>query len=95
MLLMMSMRQRTCENELLSKCAVPHCVLYKSYSLLVAECFVFILVVCSSTFAHDSRLRCGVADLYHTLYGRSRPSCLPLPEVSTQFDDLFLMCNVM
>ncbi|KAI0209910.1 Transcription initiation factor TFIID subunit 2 [Lamellibrachia satsuma] len=31
-------------------------------------------------FSHDSRLRCDVADLYFTLYGRTRPSCLPIPE---------------
>ncbi|XP_059158232.1 transcription initiation factor TFIID subunit 2-like [Physella acuta] len=28
----------------------------------------------------DSRLRCGLADLYFTLYGRQRPTCLPIPE---------------
>jgi len=43
------------------------------------------LLVFSTTFAHDSRLRCGVADLYYTLYGRSRPPCLPLPEVCQKF----------
>ena len=36
----------------------------------------------SATFAHDSRLRCDIADLYYSLYGRSRPSCLPIPEVT-------------
>jgi hypothetical protein len=34
----------------------------------------------NSTFAHDSRLRCGIADLYFLLFGRNRPSCLPLPD---------------
>ena len=43
--------------------------------------FSVVFVVFSTTFAHDSRLRCGVADLYYALYGRSRPPCLPLPEV--------------
>jgi len=46
---------------------------------------VAVLLVFSAAFAHDSRLRCGVADLYYTLYGRSRPPCLPLPEVCRQF----------
>ena len=35
----------------------------------------------------DSRLRCALADLYHTLYGRRRPACMPLP-------DAFLVVNV-
>ncbi|GFN99666.1 hypothetical protein PoB_002617200 [Plakobranchus ocellatus] len=30
--------------------------------------------------SYDSRLRCGLADLYYTLYGRQRPTCLPEPE---------------
>ncbi|XP_074642286.1 transcription initiation factor TFIID subunit 2-like isoform X2 [Tubulanus polymorphus] len=29
---------------------------------------------------HDARLRCDIADLYFTLYGRSRPAVLPIPE---------------
>lgn len=29
---------------------------------------------------HDSRLRCGLADLYYSLYGRTRPTSLPIPE---------------
>ncbi|KAK7101291.1 hypothetical protein V1264_024091 [Littorina saxatilis] len=33
---------------------------------------------CSLSF--DSRLRCGVADMYYVMYGRTRPSCLPIPE---------------
>ncbi|CAH8448475.1 unnamed protein product [Schistosoma guineensis] len=28
----------------------------------------------------DPRLRCAVAELYYTLYGNRRPTCLPLPE---------------
>ncbi|KAH9489969.1 Transcription initiation factor TFIID subunit 2, partial [Bulinus truncatus] len=32
--------------------------------------------------SHDSRLRCGLADLYFTLYGRQRPTCLPIPEIA-------------
>uniref|UniRef100_A0A2C9LKD2 Transcription initiation factor TFIID subunit 2 n=1 Tax=Biomphalaria glabrata TaxID=6526 RepID=A0A2C9LKD2_BIOGL len=31
--------------------------------------------------SHDSRLRCGLADLYFILYGRQRPTCLPVPEI--------------
>ena len=38
---------------------------------------------CSLSF--DSRLRCGVADLYYVMYGRTRPSCLPIPEVECSF----------
>ncbi|KAK6179586.1 hypothetical protein SNE40_011910 [Patella caerulea] len=34
----------------------------------------------NSLLCSDSRLRCGVTDLYHTLYGRTRPFCLPIPE---------------
>ncbi|KAK3090048.1 hypothetical protein FSP39_008810, partial [Pinctada imbricata] len=32
------------------------------------------------TFSYDSRLRCDIADLYFTLYGRIRPTCLTIPE---------------
>ncbi|CAL1530604.1 unnamed protein product [Lymnaea stagnalis] len=32
--------------------------------------------------SYDSRLRCGLADLYFTLYGRQRPTCLPVPETT-------------
>eukprot|EP00105_Crassostrea_gigas_P034297 XP_019918445.1 PREDICTED: transcription initiation factor TFIID subunit 2 isoform X2 [Crassostrea gigas] len=32
------------------------------------------------TFSFDSRLRCDAADVYFTLYGRTRPSCLPIPD---------------
>ncbi|XP_078318589.1 transcription initiation factor TFIID subunit 2-like isoform X3 [Crassostrea virginica] len=32
------------------------------------------------TFSYDSRLRCDAADVYFTLYGRTRPSCLPIPD---------------
>lgn len=35
-------------------------------------------MMCKSS--HDSRLRCGLADLYYTLYGRTRPTCLPDPD---------------
>ena len=43
---------------------------------------------CSLSF--DSRLRCGVADLYYVMYGRTRPSCLPIPEVECSFFFTFL-----
>ncbi|XP_038057385.1 transcription initiation factor TFIID subunit 2-like [Patiria miniata] len=35
----------------------------------------------NSGTSHDARLRCDAVDFYHTLYGRSRPSCLPIPEL--------------
>lgn len=31
--------------------------------------------------SHDWRLRCDAVNLYHTLFGLTRPSCLPLPEL--------------
>ncbi|XP_013417168.1 transcription initiation factor TFIID subunit 2 isoform X2 [Lingula anatina] len=34
----------------------------------------------NSGTSNDARLRCGIADLYFTFYGRTRPSCLPIPE---------------
>ncbi|XP_076462232.1 transcription initiation factor TFIID subunit 2-like [Babylonia areolata] len=34
----------------------------------------------NSVLSFDCRLRCGVADLYYVMYGRTRPSCLPIPE---------------
>lgn len=36
----------------------------------------------NQALTHDSQLRCALLDLYFTLYGRSRPSCLPKPELS-------------
>lgn len=30
---------------------------------------------------HDWRLRCDAVNLYHNLFGLTRPSCLPLPEL--------------
>lgn len=35
----------------------------------------------NSTFSYDSKLRCAVVDLYYVFYGRTRPTCLPKPEV--------------
>lgn len=32
--------------------------------------------------SHDSRLRCDLVDLYYTLYGTKRPTCLPFPELA-------------
>lgn len=32
--------------------------------------------------SHDSRLRCELVDLYYTLYGIRRPTCLPIPELA-------------
>lgn len=42
-------------------------------------CFLSLFV--SQGTCHDWRLRCGAVDLYFTLFGLSRPSCLPLPEL--------------
>ncbi|KAI1287682.1 Transcription initiation factor TFIID subunit 2 [Halotydeus destructor] len=36
----------------------------------------------NATLTHDTKLRCALVDLYFTLYGRGRPSCLPKPELS-------------
>ena len=41
----------------------------------------FVIAVCFLGTSHDWRLRCGAVDLYFTLFGLSRPSCLPLPEL--------------
>ncbi|XP_069134211.1 transcription initiation factor TFIID subunit 2-like [Argopecten irradians] len=38
------------------------------------------------TLSHDSRLRCDIADLYFTLYGRTRPTCLGIPESLVVFN---------
>ncbi|XP_072170420.1 transcription initiation factor TFIID subunit 2-like [Diadema setosum] len=35
----------------------------------------------NSGTSHDSRLRCDVVDFFFTLYGKTRPACLPLPEL--------------
>uniref|UniRef100_A0A4W3IXC7 Transcription initiation factor TFIID subunit 2 n=1 Tax=Callorhinchus milii TaxID=7868 RepID=A0A4W3IXC7_CALMI len=35
----------------------------------------------NSGTSHDWRLRCDGVDMYYTLFGLSRPSCLPLPEL--------------
>lgn len=32
--------------------------------------------------SHDSRLRCELVDLYYTLYGTRKPTCLPIPELA-------------
>lgn len=32
--------------------------------------------------SHDTRLRCDLVDVYHTLYGTKRPVCIPLLELS-------------
>lgn len=32
--------------------------------------------------SHDSRLRCELVDLYYTLYGIRKPTCLPIPELA-------------
>lgn len=38
------------------------------------------------TLSDDSRLRCDIADLYFTLYGRTRPTCLGIPESLVVFN---------
>ena len=40
------------------------------------------MLLFSSGFWYDSRLRCDVADLYFKLYGRKRPQALPIPELA-------------
>ncbi|XP_030839037.1 transcription initiation factor TFIID subunit 2 [Strongylocentrotus purpuratus] len=35
----------------------------------------------NSGTSHDARLRCDVVDFFFALYGKTRPSCLPLPEL--------------
>lgn len=37
--------------------------------------------VCALGTCHDWRLRCDAVNLYYTLFGLTRPSCLPLPEL--------------
>lgn len=32
--------------------------------------------------SHDTKLRCDLVDLYFTLYGSRRPTCLPIPELA-------------
>ncbi|XP_064486844.1 transcription initiation factor TFIID subunit 2-like isoform X2 [Ornithodoros turicata] len=36
----------------------------------------------NSGLSHDSCIRCAVVDLYYVLYGRGRPSCLPVPDLA-------------
>ena len=36
----------------------------------------------NSKFWYDSRLRCDMVDLYHILYSKRRPFCLPIPELA-------------
>ena len=36
----------------------------------------------NQTLSFDQQLRCALVDFYFALYGRSRPSCLPKPELS-------------
>jgi transcription initiation factor TFIID subunit 2 len=40
----------------------------------------------NSVISYDNQLRCLLVDLYLTLYGRSRPSCLPKNELSMVFN---------
>lgn len=36
--------------------------------------------------SHDTRLRCELVDLYYTLYGTRRPTCLPVPELAAMMN---------
>ncbi|XP_076340940.1 TATA-box binding protein associated factor 2 isoform X2 [Tachypleus tridentatus] len=36
----------------------------------------------NSGSSHDSQLRCAIVDLYYVLYGRTRPTSLPIPELA-------------
>ncbi|ESP05566.1 hypothetical protein LOTGIDRAFT_228096 [Lottia gigantea] len=51
-----------------------------SNSLNTMELVDRLWILMNSTLCCDSRLRCGVADFYYILYGRTRPSCVPIPE---------------
>lgn len=48
------------------------------WQFLFANLHVF---VCVAGTCHDWRLRCDAVNLYYTLFGLTRPSCLPLPEL--------------
>ncbi|XP_072045257.1 LOW QUALITY PROTEIN: transcription initiation factor TFIID subunit 2-like [Amphiura filiformis] len=48
-----------------------------STDALVERLWTFI----NSGTSHDSRLRCDAVDFYYVLFGKSRPSCLPIPEL--------------
>lgn len=45
------------------------------------DIIIIIIIIYFLGTSHDWRLRCGAVDLYFTLFGLSRPSCLPLPEL--------------
>uniref|UniRef100_A0A1B6LDU4 Transcription initiation factor TFIID subunit 2 n=1 Tax=Graphocephala atropunctata TaxID=36148 RepID=A0A1B6LDU4_9HEMI len=32
--------------------------------------------------SHDTRMRCSLVDLYFVLYGKKRPTCMPIPELA-------------
>jgi len=74
-------------DKLLNKNAESYFILWGTFCQFLTD-FVAVMLVFSSAFAHDSRLRCGMADLYYTLYGRSRPPCIPLPEVCRKISSL-------
>ncbi|XP_071965911.1 transcription initiation factor TFIID subunit 2-like [Antedon mediterranea] len=55
---------------------------HKSTSPLCNEALVErIWALMNSGTSHDSRLRCDAVDFYYTLFGRNRPSFLPIPEL--------------
>ncbi|XP_077993072.1 transcription initiation factor TFIID subunit 2-like [Glandiceps talaboti] len=54
----------------------------KDESLLSNEALVERLwSLMNSGTSHDARLRCDAVDLYFALWGRTRPACLPIPEL--------------
>lgn len=53
-------------------------LLSRCHLSLVLPTLLFFL---PSGTSHDWRLRCDAVNLYYTLFGLTRPSCLPLPEL--------------
>lgn len=42
---------------------------------------MYVIFSSFSGTSHDWRLRCDAVNLYYMLFGLTRPSCLPLPEL--------------
>lgn len=52
-----------------------------SHSLNTEDIVDRIWKMMNHILSHDTKLRCGLLDLYYTLYGVGRPSCMPKSEV--------------
>ena len=59
-------------------CLTSHCRSPLNVEPLVERLWVMM------TTTTDCRLRCGLAELFYTLYGRQRPTCLPIAETVKQ-----------